>query len=280
MICELGLGLGVEQVVLDTEHVHALAAQDPAPDHALRIGLRGLVEDGGCGRTPVDEQHVVVLVAQPDAPDVAGLVAHLVAQVEPAEDEPLVGGVEGGHPPRSLEDHRVTLDQAALVADATTLEPFTRQLLGRQRRLLELGVDGVDVLLLARDLARGHVIVQRRCPPSKRSCRAGCAVLANHQVYRAIPVVTRRPRDQANVAGSGEVVHELPELGQVAALDHRDQPAVLAGCRVAGVPVAGVLGVEPPAVPGARARGPSRPAGRGRCGWSGRRRAPAGWSWG
>ena len=62
-------------------------------------------------------------------------------------------------------NHRVAFDETTLVADASSLETFLGQLLRRQARLLELVVDGVDVLLLARDLARGHVIVQRRCPP-------------------------------------------------------------------------------------------------------------------
>ena len=59
--------LRVEQVVLDAEHVHALAAQDPAAYDALRVGQRGLVEHGRRRGAPVDQHHVVVLVAQADA---------------------------------------------------------------------------------------------------------------------------------------------------------------------------------------------------------------------
>ena len=125
-------GLGVEQVVLDTEDVHALAAQDPAAYDALRVGLRRLVEDRCRGGAPVDQQHVVVVVAQPDAADVARDPADLRAHVEAAEDQALVGGVEGRHPAGGLEDHRVALDETALVADAAAGEPLLRQLLGRQ----------------------------------------------------------------------------------------------------------------------------------------------------
>ncbi len=49
---------------------------------------------------------------------------------------------------------------------------------------------------------------------------------------------------------TGEVVHELRQLGQVAALDHVDDLAVRRRGGVAGAPVAAVLGVEPPRVPG------------------------------
>ena len=159
---EVGLGLGVEQVVLDPEHVDALAAQDAPAYHALGVGLGGLVEHRGGRRAPVDEHDVVVVVAQPDAADVARDVADLGAHVEAAEDQALVGGVQRGHPSRRLEDHRVALDQAALVADATARQTLLGQLLGGGCGLLELGVDGVDVLLLPRDLARSHVTVQRR----------------------------------------------------------------------------------------------------------------------
>src|SRR4051812_1177006 len=49
---------------------------------------------------------------------------------------------------------------------------------------------------------------------------------------------------------SEDVVDELPELGQVAALDHRHDVGVPRRHRVAGVPVPAVLGVEPPGVAG------------------------------
>ncbi len=48
---------------------------------------------------------------------------------------------------------------------------------------------------------------------------------------------------------SEQVVHELAELGEVAALRHRHHVGVLARDGVAGVPVPAVLGVEPVGVP-------------------------------
>src|SRR6185295_13218090 len=50
---------------------------------------------------------------------------------------------------------------------------------------------------------------------------------------------------------SGEGADEVGELGEVAALDHGDDRAVRTGGGVAGVPVARVLRVQPPRVPGA-----------------------------
>ena len=72
-----GRVVGVEQVVLDAEDVHALAAQDPAAYDALRVCLRRLVEHRCRRGAPVDQQHVVVVVAQTDPADVARDVAHL-----------------------------------------------------------------------------------------------------------------------------------------------------------------------------------------------------------
>ena len=70
---QVGLRLGVQQLVLDTEHVAADAAQHPPSYDALRLGGRGLVEHGRSRRAPVDQQGVAVLVAQADPADVARL---------------------------------------------------------------------------------------------------------------------------------------------------------------------------------------------------------------
>ena len=56
--------------------------------------------------------------------------------------------------------------------------------------------------------------------------------------------------DCKSCTSAGEVVDELAELGQVAALDHRRDRAVLAGPRVAGVPDSAPLRVEPVGVLG------------------------------
>ena len=97
-----------------------------------------------------------MLVAQADAADVAGVLAG-VLEVETAEHQAFVGGIEGGDPPCRLEDHGVALDQTALVPEPRPAVTLTGQCLGGPRRHLELAVDTVDKLLLVCDLARGEV---------------------------------------------------------------------------------------------------------------------------
>ena len=132
------------------------AAQHPAPYDALGVGRRGLVEHRSGGGPPVDEQGVAVLVAQPDPTDVARRLGR-VLQVETAEDQALVGRVERRDPPGRLEDHRVALDQPALVPEPRPAVTLTGQRLGGPGRHLELAVDPVDKPLLGRDLPRGEV---------------------------------------------------------------------------------------------------------------------------
>ena len=164
---QVGLGLGVEQVVLDAEHLLADAAQDPAAYDAPRLGVRRLVEHRGGRRPPVDEQHVAVVVAQPDPADVARRRVDLAAHVEPAEDQALVRGVERRQPAGRLEHHRVALDQPALVAEPAPRVALLGQRLGGCRRADELAVDAVHELLLARYLARRGVLVQAPQTPSR-----------------------------------------------------------------------------------------------------------------
>ena len=149
---QVGLHLGVEQLVLDADHLRAGAAQHPAAYDVLRLGGRGLVEHRGRRRAPVDQQRVAVGVAQADPADVARGRVALGTQVEAAEDQPLVRGVELGDALGGLEDHRVALDQPALVTEPAAAVALAGQLLGRARGLLELDVHPVDEGLLLRDL--------------------------------------------------------------------------------------------------------------------------------
>ena len=72
-----------------------------------------------------------MLVTQADPADVARLGVQLLAQVEAPEDQPLVRGVELRDPLGGLEDHRVALDEAALVAESSSSVALARELLGR-----------------------------------------------------------------------------------------------------------------------------------------------------
>jgi hypothetical protein len=102
-----------------------------------------------------------VLVAQADAADVARRLLDR-GQVEPAEDQALVGGVERGDPLGRLEDHGVALDQTALVTEPGAAVPLQRERLGVAGGRLELGVDTVHELLLVRDLPLRHALVGSR----------------------------------------------------------------------------------------------------------------------
>ena len=53
-----------------------------------------------------------------------------VEQVQPAEDQPVVRGVERRQPSRRLIDHRIALDEATLVADVAAGETLGNQRLG------------------------------------------------------------------------------------------------------------------------------------------------------
>ena len=102
----------------------------------------------------------MVVVAQADAADVARVGVELGPQVETPEDQPLVGGVELRHPLGGLEDHRVALDESALVAQAAPVVTFAGQLRSGLGRLLQLDVHPVDERLLPRDLTREQILRQ------------------------------------------------------------------------------------------------------------------------
>jgi hypothetical protein len=110
-----------------------------------------------------------VLVAQPDPADVARLAVDAVLQVEAAEDQPFVRGVELRDPARGLEDHGVALDQATLVTQLAAVLPLPSQLLRVASGLLQLEVDPVDEGLLGLDLPLNQIsfdqlVVQRVVP--------------------------------------------------------------------------------------------------------------------
>jgi hypothetical protein len=152
------------EVVLHPHDPRTAAAQHPAPHDAHRVDRRGPVERRCRRGTPVDDERLVVVVAHPEAPDVADVplvgARLLGAEVEPAEDQPLVLGVDHGASAGSGIDESVALEQPGhlLVADitgavgATPGEAVGLDVGGSPGRLGELGVDPVDVVLLAGDL--------------------------------------------------------------------------------------------------------------------------------
>ncbi|WP_447644336.1 hypothetical protein [Nocardioides zeae] len=153
------LGLGVEQLVLDALDDRARRAQHATAHDALGVRRGRLVEHRGRRGPPVDEQHVVVLVAQADAADVARLRVALARQVEPSEHQALVRGVELGDALRRLEDHRVALDEPALVAETAALVALVGEPAGPGGRRHELRLHVVDERLLGGDLPLRDLLV-------------------------------------------------------------------------------------------------------------------------
>ena len=91
-------------------------------------------------------------VAEPDPADVARLPVDVVLHVEAPEHQALVGGVELRDPARGLVDHRVALDQAALVAEPAAVWPSRASCCAAAAGLLQLEVDPVDERLFGVDL--------------------------------------------------------------------------------------------------------------------------------
>ena len=92
-------------------------------------------------------------------------------QIEAAEDETLVLGVQGVPAAGPVEDHGITLDERAERADAGELIALLLGLGGVLAELGEPGVDPVDVLLLDRDLLlQDGGVAQFGCAP--RWCSA------------------------------------------------------------------------------------------------------------
>jgi hypothetical protein len=197
---QVGLRLGVEQVVLDGDDALTRAPQHPTAYDALRIRRRRLVEHRRRGGAPVDQQRVAVLVTQPDPADVPRHVAAggRAVQVEAAEDQPLVRGVQRGDPLRGLEHHRVALHEPALVAQVGTAVSFARDRLRALGRPLELLVDAVHELLLGGDLLLGEGVVRRADPGRDRVNGQASAPGAsqNHRAGRPgkCPTLPRRHR--------------------------------------------------------------------------------------
>ncbi len=171
--------LRAHQVVLDAQDAAALGADDPAAYDAAGSDRGGPVEGGGGGCAPVDDQRAVVGVQHAEAADVQGLgdlgaavgdravggfhggvraVRALLAvlaqeQVDPAEEEVLVLGVEPVQVGAGLEDLGVPLGEGAGRADLAAFGGVVHEELGLVDLLLQTLVDTVEMLLFGSDLA-------------------------------------------------------------------------------------------------------------------------------
>ena len=131
---------GVEQLVLDADDraVPASAARGGVRRRAARPRSPGRRRAAAGARQSISSESRLV-VAQADPADVARLRGSIDrVEVEAAEDQALVGGVELGDPLGGLEDHRVALDEAALVPQPAAAVALAGQLLGGRWRTREL----------------------------------------------------------------------------------------------------------------------------------------------
>ena len=187
------------------------AAQHPAAYDVLGLGRGGLVEHRGRRCAPVDQQRVVVARrAARSGRCSAGSRVQGREQVEPAEDQALVGGVERGDPARGLEDHGVALDQAALVAESAAVVPLACQRSGVARGLLQLDVDAIDERLLRGELCRQHIVCQENVPLGSPTAAGGIPMVRVDNRIRSLrspvqdhPIRGRRPPGEPPSADLG-----------------------------------------------------------------------------
>lgn len=100
-----------------------------------------------------------MLAAHPEPAHVQHLPG---AQVEPAEHQPLVLGVEHVPPLGRVEDHRVPLHQRAEVADPGQPVALPLGLGGRPAQLRQPGVHPIEMPLFGGDLPfQGGLVAQR-----------------------------------------------------------------------------------------------------------------------
>ena len=144
---------------------------DRHPRYIGRIGLRDEHRDSLLIDWRAPAAAVFYQATAADPRKVIRRRVDLAAHVEPAEDQPLVRGVERRQPAGRLEDHRVALHEPALVAQAAAVVALLGQLLGSPRRLLQLQVDPVHELLLASNLLLDQLVSQMSRPlgPSRAS---------------------------------------------------------------------------------------------------------------
>ena len=155
-----------QNLVVEADHPGAFARDDAAAFHAERLTGGGAVERRGSGRAPVHHQWLPVLVAHSQPADAVGVT---VVEVQPAEDDALLLGVQIGELGGGAQHHGVPLDQAADRARAGPAVPLCLQFLRLRAHDLQACVDLVDYLLFDGDL----VVCFGHSAPPRRMFRCG-----------------------------------------------------------------------------------------------------------
>ncbi|GAB4009090.1 hypothetical protein GCM10029992_67200 [Glycomyces albus] len=135
----------VQQVVDDLLDAATEGSDDAAAGHLLAVDRGGAVERRGGEGPPVDQERPVLLVADAEAADVADPA---VVEVEAAEDQSLVLGVEVGDAAGGPVDEHVALVLGAGDGGAAVRVALVAVVLGLGSQHVDAVVDAVDVVLL------------------------------------------------------------------------------------------------------------------------------------
>ena len=147
LVSGAGLVAEVEDLVVQGGDAAAVGGEVPAAAQAHRGVAGGEVEGAGDVGAPVDQDRGAFGVVLPQ-PDPADVVDAAVGEVEPAEAERAVDGVQRGQQPRALGDEDVPL-QAGLHGGVALGERVRDRPLGRTAQSVHAGIQPVDEFLLA-----------------------------------------------------------------------------------------------------------------------------------
>jgi hypothetical protein len=145
------LGVEVEDLVLQAGHRAALGHQVAPPPDVAGVQRRGAVERLGRRGAPVGQDRAVLGVRQADAPDVP---CAAVGQVEAAEDQPVLDGVELRRAVLVERGERVALAAVLVRALGPRQADVAQAVRRRAAEGVQADVHRVDDCLLVGELAR------------------------------------------------------------------------------------------------------------------------------
>ena len=181
--------LGIEELVLEVQHLLPFGEEVAAADQAHGVGAGGPVEGLGDRRPPVDDQRLLVLVGDGQPADVERLGVprrrHWAARpstrlaVDAAEHQRFPPDLELLEPGQAVAHPDVPLGHR-LEGAASLPEGVLQPGRGRGAHGRQPGVGEVHVGLLGRDVRVGHTgerplcVLQRRCASRPRPARSAC----------------------------------------------------------------------------------------------------------
>jgi hypothetical protein len=169
----------VEHLVLDSGDGATGRHQVPALHHPLGVRCGRPVERARRGSAPVGQQRRLLRVGQPDPSDVATLA---VVQVEPAEGQAVLDGLQLREPVLVQGGESVPL--AAVLRGAGRAGPSHRgqTVPGLGPLLVQSGVELVDHALLAGELVLTSCHLLRSCPAARGRRSGSCTGVARASI--------------------------------------------------------------------------------------------------